>query len=75
MNGRITGTKNVLVTIDDGNRSVYEAFQKVFKPNGIRPLLAIYPNIIDKKKYALTWDQLASWRTTDATSRPMAIFT
>jgi len=59
VSGRITGTNNVLVTIDDGNRSVYEAFQKVFKPNGIRPLLGIYPNIIDKKKYALTWDQLS----------------
>ncbi|HOD16721.1 MAG TPA: hypothetical protein PKI31_18525, partial [Spirochaetota bacterium] len=41
VSGRITGTNNVLVTIDDGNRSVYEAFQKVFKPNGIRPLLGI----------------------------------
>jgi peptidoglycan/xylan/chitin deacetylase (PgdA/CDA1 family) len=58
LNGRITGAKNVLVTIDDGNRSVYDAYLKVLKPNGIRPLLAIYPNIIDKKKYALTWDQL-----------------
>ncbi len=58
VSGRITGSKNVLVTIDDGNRSVYEAFLKVFRPNGIRPLLGIYPNIIDKKKYALTWDQL-----------------
>ena len=56
--GRITGTKNVLVTVDDGNRSVYDAYQKVFRPMGIRPVLAIYPNIIDRKKYALTWDQL-----------------
>ena len=58
VSGRITGSKNVLVTVDDGNRSVYEAFLKVFRPNGIRPLLGIYPNVIDKKKYALTWDQL-----------------
>jgi peptidoglycan/xylan/chitin deacetylase (PgdA/CDA1 family) len=58
--GRITGTKNVLITVDDGNRSVYEAYQKVFRPHGIRPLLAIYPNIIiHKKTYALTWEQLA----------------
>jgi hypothetical protein len=59
LTGRITGSKNVLVTIDDGNRSVYDAFIKVFRPMGIRPVLAIYPNIIDRKKYALTWDQLS----------------
>ncbi len=57
--GRITGTKNVLISVDDGNKSVYEAYRKVFRPNGIRPLLGIYPNIIiNKKKYALTWEQL-----------------
>jgi peptidoglycan/xylan/chitin deacetylase (PgdA/CDA1 family) len=58
--GRITGTKNILITVDDGNKSVYEAYYKVFKPHGIRPLLGIYPNIIvNKKKYALTWEELA----------------
>ncbi|MBP7737364.1 MAG: polysaccharide deacetylase family protein [Spirochaetes bacterium] len=57
--GRITGTKNILVTVDDGNKSVYEAHRRVFRPNGIRPLLGIYPNIIiNKKHYALTWEQL-----------------
>ncbi|MBN1497799.1 MAG: polysaccharide deacetylase family protein [Spirochaetes bacterium] len=57
--GRITGTRNVLISIDDGNRSAYDAYQRVLRPNGIRPLLGIYPNIImAKKKYALTWEQL-----------------
>jgi peptidoglycan/xylan/chitin deacetylase (PgdA/CDA1 family) len=58
ISGRAAGTKNVLITVDDGNKSVYEAHKKVFKPNGIRPLLGIYPNIIGKKNYALTWEQL-----------------
>jgi len=59
ISGRITGTKNVLITVDDGNKSVYDAHRKVFRPNGIRPLLGIYPNIIiNKKHYALTWEQL-----------------
>ncbi len=59
VSGRITGTRNVLITVDDGNKSVYEAHRKVFRPNGIRPLLGIYPNIIiNKKHYALTWEQL-----------------
>jgi len=59
IDGRIDGAKNILLTVDDGNRSVYEAYQKVLRPNGIRPLLSIYPNIIGKKKYALTWEQLS----------------
>jgi peptidoglycan/xylan/chitin deacetylase (PgdA/CDA1 family) len=58
LRGKTTGSKNILITVDDGNRSVFEAYQKVFKPNGIRPLLGIYPNIIGKKQYALTWEQL-----------------
>ncbi len=57
--GRVKGNKNVLVTIDDGNVSVYRAYREVLKPYGIRPLLAIYPNVIGKKTYALSWEQLA----------------
>jgi len=56
--GNVAGSKNILVTIDDGNHSVYRAYFEVFKPMGIRPLLSIYPNIIGKKDYAMTWDQL-----------------
>ncbi|MBN2159352.1 MAG: polysaccharide deacetylase family protein [Spirochaetes bacterium] len=57
--GRVSGTRNVLITVDDGNRSVIEAHRRVFRPNGIRPLLAIYPNIIvSKRRYALTWEEL-----------------
>jgi peptidoglycan/xylan/chitin deacetylase (PgdA/CDA1 family) len=58
MKGTVTGTRNILVVIDDGNHSVMQAYQQVMKPMGIRPLLAIYPNIIGKKSYAMTWDQL-----------------
>lgn len=56
--GAVQGPKNILVSIDDGNQSVYQAYQAVFKPRGIKPLLCIYPNIIGKKAYALTWEQL-----------------
>ena len=57
--GRVKGDRNILITIDDGNVSVYRAYKDVFKPHGIRPLLAIYPNVIGKKSYALSWEQLA----------------
>ncbi len=56
--GAVQGQRNILVSIDDGNQSVYQAYQEVFKPRGIRPLLCIYPNIIGKKPYALTWERL-----------------
>ncbi len=56
--GRITGSNNILVCIDDGNKSLYRAYKEVLKPRNIRPLLAIYPNIIGRQKYALTWEQL-----------------
>ncbi|MEN6474430.1 MAG: polysaccharide deacetylase family protein [Syntrophaceae bacterium] len=56
--GAVQGPRNILVSIDDGNQSVYQAYQAVFKPRGIKPLLCIYPNIIGKKAYALTWEQL-----------------
>jgi peptidoglycan/xylan/chitin deacetylase (PgdA/CDA1 family) len=56
--GLIKGHKNVLITIDDGNHSILEANEKVFKPMGIKPLLGIYPNIIGKKDYALNWKEL-----------------
>lgn len=61
-NDRITGTKNILVTIDDGNESVYNAYYTIMKPNGIKPVLGIYPAIIGKMNYAMTWDQLKKLR-------------
>jgi peptidoglycan/xylan/chitin deacetylase (PgdA/CDA1 family) len=56
--GLVKGQKNILITIDDGNRSIIEADEKVFKPMGIKPLLGIYPNLIGKKDYALNWEEL-----------------
>ncbi len=53
----ISGRKNILVTVDDGNKSVYDAYFKVFKKYGIKPVIGIYPAIIEKKDYALTWKE------------------
>ena len=55
---RVNGTRNILISSDDGNRSVYNAYFNVMKSMGIKPMLAIYPAVINKKKYALTWKQL-----------------
>jgi hypothetical protein len=56
--GTVTGSQNILIVIDDGNHSIQQAYREVMKPLGIKPVLAIYPNIIGKKSYALTWDQV-----------------
>jgi peptidoglycan/xylan/chitin deacetylase (PgdA/CDA1 family) len=56
--GTVTGSQNVLIVIDDGNESVYRAYYEIFKPRHIKPILAIYPSIIGKKTFALTWEQL-----------------
>ncbi len=58
LNGRVYGSRNILISIDDGHRTVYEAYRDVLRPNNIKPLLGIYPAIIGKKKYALTWEEL-----------------
>lgn len=57
-NNRVNGNKNILVTIDDGNKSVYEAYFSVMKPLGIKPVLGIYPAIISNRKYAMNWDEV-----------------
>jgi peptidoglycan/xylan/chitin deacetylase (PgdA/CDA1 family) len=64
LKGAVKGSHNILVVIDDGNESVYKAYHDIFKPRHIKPILAIYPSIIGKKSYALTWEQL-KWLSQD----------
>ncbi len=58
INNKITGNKNILISIDDGNKSVYDAYYSIMKPMGIKPLLGIYPAIIGRMKYAMTWEEV-----------------
>ena len=58
VNDKITGNKNILISIDDGNKSVYQAYYSIMKPMGIKPLLGIYPAIINRMKYAMTWEEV-----------------
>jgi peptidoglycan/xylan/chitin deacetylase (PgdA/CDA1 family) len=58
LEGRVEGKQNILVTIDDGNHSVSEAFTHVFAPRGIKPMLFVYPAVIGKMKYALSREDL-----------------
>lgn len=58
VNDRITGNKNILISIDDGNKSVYQTYYSIMKPMGIKPLLGIYPAIIGRVEYAMNWEQV-----------------
>ena len=53
-----TGTKNILVTIDDGNKSVFDAYHRVLEPRNIKPMLAIIGGSIENIPRDLTWSQL-----------------
>jgi peptidoglycan/xylan/chitin deacetylase (PgdA/CDA1 family) len=57
--GKIEGKANIIVTIDDGNHTVFPAFKDVFEPRGIKPYLFVYPAIvIGHVRYALTPEKL-----------------
>jgi peptidoglycan/xylan/chitin deacetylase (PgdA/CDA1 family) len=58
--GRIEGRLNLVVTIDDGHRTVPSAFLKVFAARGIVPALFVYPAVIGETAYSMDEAQLRS---------------
>ena len=58
LSGRVSGDRNVWLTIDDGNESVQTVYDRTLKKFGIKPLLFIYPAIIGRVPYALKYKQL-----------------
>lgn len=55
---KISGNKNLLMTIDDGHKTTVKAFYEVLKPMGIKPMIAIYPSIIGVSKSFMTWEEV-----------------
>jgi len=51
--GRIEGSRNLVATIDDGHRTISEAYEKTFAPRGIKPALLVYPAVIGASPYFL----------------------
>ncbi len=64
--GRVTGDRNVLISIDDGNKSVAAIYERVLVRNGIKPTLFIYPAILDRVDYAMTTQQLKRYHENGA---------
>ena len=50
--------KSVLITMDDGYRSVYQFAYPILKEYGFTATLFIYTSFVGVSKMAITWDQL-----------------
>lgn len=56
--GAVLPAKPVVITVDDGHRSVYEKLLPIVLREHVPVTLFIYPSAISNAPYALTWDQL-----------------
>ncbi len=56
--------RSVVITVDDGHRSVYEWMMPLLKRYGYPATLFIYPSAISNADYALTWAQLRELKAT-----------
>ncbi|WNL44161.1 polysaccharide deacetylase family protein [Dyella sp. BiH032] len=54
----------VVLTVDDGHRSVYEALLPVARRERLPVTLFIYPSAISNAPYAMTWEQLRELHAT-----------
>ena len=54
----------VVLTIDDGHRSVYSDVLPVLRRHGVPVTLFVYPSAVSNAAYALTWEQLRELRAT-----------
>lgn len=56
--------KSVIITADDGHKSVYTVMFPIARKYKIPVTLFIYPSAISNASYALTWDQLKKMKAT-----------
>ncbi len=56
--------RSVVLTVDDGHRSVFSEMLPVVREAGVPVTLFIYPSAISNATYAMTWDQLRTLYTT-----------
>jgi peptidoglycan/xylan/chitin deacetylase (PgdA/CDA1 family) len=62
--GIVLPAKPVVITVDDGHRSVYGKLLPIVLRERFPVTLFVYPSAISNASYALTWDQLRSLRQT-----------
>jgi len=56
--------KSVVITVDDGHRTVYSDLLPLIEREKIPVTLFIYPSAISNASYAMTWQQLEQLRDT-----------
>ncbi|TAN39313.1 MAG: polysaccharide deacetylase family protein [Nitrospirae bacterium] len=56
--GKIPRPRSVVITLDDGHKSVYTDLFPLIKKYRLPVTLFIYPSAISNAPYAMTWDQL-----------------
>ena len=54
----------VVITVDDGHRSVFTDMLPIVREAGVPVTLFIYPSAISNAKYAMTWEELDTLRKT-----------
>lgn len=66
LQGRVKSipAKSVVISVDDGHKSVYSDLAPIVKKYKIPVTLFIYPSAISNAKYAMTWDQIRELETT-----------
>jgi len=66
INGKIKSipAKSIVITADDGHKSVYTDMVPLIKKYKVPVTLFIYPSAISNAKYAMTWDQLRELEAT-----------
>lgn len=66
LNGKIKSIppKSIVITADDGHKSVYSDMAPLIKKYKVPVTLFIYPSAISNAKYAMTWDQLRELEAT-----------
>jgi len=57
LDGKVKGAKNVLITVDDGHKTINDVWP-LFKAYKIKPMLFIYPAIVDRKSNTCTTSNL-----------------
>jgi len=56
--------KSIVITADDGHKSVYSDMAPIIKKYKVPVTLFIYPSAISNANYAMTWDQLRELEAT-----------
>jgi len=66
--------KSVLITMDDGYRSVYDIAYPILKKYGFTATLFIYTSFVGASRIAITWDQLKEMRMSGFTIGSHSIY-